>query len=247
MPDDILNDNNGVIHQDADGENQREERDSIQSVAMEVKDQQRQRQGGRDGDGDNKRFAPTEREEDQHGNTDHRDTHVEEQLVRLFRRRLAVIARNGDLHIARKDPPLERLDLLENLFRDRNRIRPGPLGDTEGDGGLFCRRCGVPSTLAKEHVLRWLLRAVLDFRHLAQVNRLAAEDTHHHIAGVLGVGQETTGFDDSFAVVAGQPTGDDLPVCLCKHRHDFRRAEVARGKLCRVQQHPQLSPGTAND
>ena len=51
MPDDVFHHHDGVIHQDADGEDQREERDAVQREAVEVEDQQRERQRGRDGDG----------------------------------------------------------------------------------------------------------------------------------------------------------------------------------------------------
>ena len=50
MPHDVLDDDDGVIHQNADGEDEREERDPIERETVEVKDQQRQRERGGDGD-----------------------------------------------------------------------------------------------------------------------------------------------------------------------------------------------------
>ena len=34
VPDDVLNDDNGVVHQDADGEDQGKERDAVERVAV---------------------------------------------------------------------------------------------------------------------------------------------------------------------------------------------------------------------
>ena len=40
MPDDIFNHHNGIIDQDADRENQGKQGDPIESVAVEIEDQQ---------------------------------------------------------------------------------------------------------------------------------------------------------------------------------------------------------------
>ena len=46
MPHDILDHDDGVIDQDADGEDQREKRNPVERVSVEIEDQQRQREGG---------------------------------------------------------------------------------------------------------------------------------------------------------------------------------------------------------
>ena len=47
---DVLHHHDRVVHQDADGEDQREQRDAVQRVAVEIEDGERERQ--RDGDRD---------------------------------------------------------------------------------------------------------------------------------------------------------------------------------------------------
>ena len=137
VADDVLDHDDGVVHQDADGEDQGEERDAVERVAVEVEHQQRQGQRAGNGDADDERLAPAQRQQDEQRHADHRDAHVEQQLVGLLLRRLAVVAGDGHLHAVGDDPALERLDLLQDLVRDRDGICPGPLGDGQGDGGLL--------------------------------------------------------------------------------------------------------------
>ena len=63
VADDVLDHHDGVVHQDADGEDQREERDAVEREAVEVEHQQRQRERRGNGDADDARFAPAEREQ----------------------------------------------------------------------------------------------------------------------------------------------------------------------------------------
>ena len=43
-------------------------------------------------------------------------------------------------------------------------------------------------------------------------------------------GQESTGFNNNFTVIARQATGDILPIGLCEYGNDFERAKIARDK-----------------
>ena len=44
MADDVFNDDDGVIHQNADGKNQRKQRDAVERESVEIKNEQRQRE-----------------------------------------------------------------------------------------------------------------------------------------------------------------------------------------------------------
>ena len=140
MADDVLDHHDGVIHQDADGEDQREERDAVEREAVEVEDQQRERERGRDGERDDGRFAPAEREQDEQRHADDGDAHVQEQFVGFLRGGLAVVARDGDCDVGGNERAFERLDLAQHLVRDGDGVRARPLGDAERDGGFFVRR-----------------------------------------------------------------------------------------------------------
>ena len=48
MADDVLDDNDGIVYEDTDGEDQREKGDSVERVAVEIEDGQCEGQGHRD-------------------------------------------------------------------------------------------------------------------------------------------------------------------------------------------------------
>lgn len=50
MADYVFDDDDGVVHEDADGEDQREERDAVERVTVEVKYEEREREGRGDGE-----------------------------------------------------------------------------------------------------------------------------------------------------------------------------------------------------
>ena len=78
VPHDIFHHDNRIIHQDADGENQREERDAVERVTIEIDYEQGQGEGGGDREEDDQRFAPAEEKQDQQGDAEYRDAHVQE-------------------------------------------------------------------------------------------------------------------------------------------------------------------------
>ena len=65
---------------------------------------------------------------------------------------------------------------------------------------------------AKEDILRWLLRAVHNRRHVAQIDGLFAAHTDDDVARVLCAGKETAGLQEYLAVVIGEGAGDKLTV-----------------------------------
>ena len=65
MPHHIFHHHDGVIDEDADGKNQREQRDAVQRVAVKIEHEQRQRQSRRNGNGHDDRFAPSQHEHDE--------------------------------------------------------------------------------------------------------------------------------------------------------------------------------------
>ena len=59
MTHDVLHHDDGVVDENPDREDQGEESDAVQGEAVEIKDQQGQRQGRGNGDGDDERLAPS--------------------------------------------------------------------------------------------------------------------------------------------------------------------------------------------
>ena len=74
---DVLDDDDRVVHQDADREDEREERDAVQGVAEEIEDEEREGEGHGHGDEDDDGLAPPEKE----GHEEHDGERREDQVV----------------------------------------------------------------------------------------------------------------------------------------------------------------------
>ncbi len=61
----VFDDDDGVVHQNANRKDQRKERDAIERVAVEVEDRQRQRQRHRNRNRHDAGFAQSQRQPDQ--------------------------------------------------------------------------------------------------------------------------------------------------------------------------------------
>ncbi len=171
VPHDVFHHHNRVVHQNADGEDQREQRDPVERVAVEIEHRERQRQRHRNRGEDDQRFAQAQRDRDQHAHRDHRDQHVTQQFVRFFLGRVAVVPRDGHLDVRRNHGAAQRLQAVQHVF-----------GHGHGVGALaFRNRHGhrrIKSLPVREaHILRRLFAAVGHFGDVAHEDRLAVGNT----------------------------------------------------------------------
>jgi len=134
---DVLHHDDGVVHQDADGEDQGEEGDPVEGVADQVKDQHGQGQGDRDGDCRHRAGPPPHEEGNEDRHRDGGEEHVEEELVVLLPGGLAVVAGHGHLHVGRDERPFQRLHLFHQVLRHPGGVGPFSLGHGDGDGGVI--------------------------------------------------------------------------------------------------------------
>jgi hypothetical protein len=74
---DVLHHHDRVVHQDADGEDQREQRDAVERVAQRVVHEQRERERHRHGDQHHHRLAPAEEHPDEQRHRERGDDQVE--------------------------------------------------------------------------------------------------------------------------------------------------------------------------
>ncbi len=130
---DVLDHNDGVIHQDADREDQGEQRDAVQRVTEQEGAEQRHQ----DGDGDHhcrhRRRTPADGQPDEGDDRDSGQPEMEQQLVGLLLRRLAVVARDIGGDSLRNHPARKGGDALGHRMGNGDGIRPGALGDSDGD------------------------------------------------------------------------------------------------------------------
>ena len=76
VADDILDHDDGVVHEDSDAEDEGEKRDAIQRETVEIKDQQRERERRRNGHADDAGFPPAQRQPDENHHADDCYAHV---------------------------------------------------------------------------------------------------------------------------------------------------------------------------
>ncbi len=108
------------------------------------------------------RLAPAERQPDEHGDRDDGDEHVPEELVRLVRRRLAVVARDRDVYVPREEVAAHGLNLVLDFACELDRVHALALCDRQRDG-----RIGLPAPgMVLDVVSRLARRRPRPWRHL---------------------------------------------------------------------------------
>ncbi len=194
---DVLHHHDGIVNEDADGEDQGKEGDPVQGIADQVEDQHRQGKGHRDGDGGHRTGPPPHEEGDQDRYRDGRQEHVEEKLVVLLAGGFAVVAGDRYLDVRGDHLPLQEFHLLQQVFRNPGGIRPLALGNGDGDSRVFpCRITGEPlcrggRAEAERYILGRLLRAVDNVRHIGEEDRPVVGNRHHQPFRLGGGGEET--------------------------------------------------------
>ncbi len=96
----VLDHHDGVVHQNADRKDQREERDAVDGVAEKIKHRHGKRQRDRNGQQHHARLAPSQKERDQNGDRKRGQQQVLEQFVGFGLGGFAVVARGGHGHVA---------------------------------------------------------------------------------------------------------------------------------------------------
>ena len=119
---DILDDDDGVIDQDADREDQREQADPVDRVAHQVRGKHRQQDRRRDNDGSDGGLAPTDGEADEDDDRDGGEAEVVEKLIGLLVRRGAIVAGDGNINAGGDEAAFERVDAGEQRARHHDRI-----------------------------------------------------------------------------------------------------------------------------
>ena len=138
-----------------------------------------------------------------------------QQFVGFFLRRRAVIPRDRDFHPRRNQGTFQALDLFHDVIGHGHRVLALALGNGERNGrrlsqglaefdvapplGRHCqaqaRRYLGAGAVAEEHVIGRLLGTIANLGHIAQIDRAAGGNPHHHAPHVVGVAQEVAGLN----------------------------------------------------
>ena len=240
---DVLDHHDGIVDQDADGEDQRKQRDAVECEAPGPGREQCGGQGQRDGDTDDHGLAPAGREEDQRDDEGGGEDQFADQLLRLFGGGFAVIAGDGDFDAFRDHRVFERIYPVDRSRRDIGGIDAGLLGQLDGDG----RKLAV--AVAEPGVTLGLVGAVFDAGDVAHEYRFArffvtshGNDQLLHIGGGFEIG---AGLHQHFAIAGSQAARGLLGVGHLERGGDFLRRDAESVHPLGIHQHANGVVGAA--
>ena len=237
----VFHHHDGVIHQDADGEDQREQRHPVESEAPGPGGEQGDRQGQDHRRADDERFAPAQRQPYQPDHERGSEDQLGNQGHRLVVGGDPVIAGDGDVDAFRDEGALELFNPLQKLIGDLDRVLAGLLGDGERHGGEFtlnldstgCRR--RPG--AQPDVAFGRVRTEFDLGDIGQIDRRALVQTHHQTADFFRVHQKAAGLHWNFAVVADQRPGVGGGIGGLQRTAQVAERQPVAGQLGRIESH----------
>ncbi len=187
---DVLHHDDRVVHQNADGKDECEERDAIERVAERVVHEQRERERDRHRYQHHRRLAPSQEEPDQQRHRDRGDEEVQNQLPSLVAGGLAVVARDVESHVGWEESPLRRGNPFQHRVRHRRGVGALPLRHRDRHGTL-----GRPRASLVRHVARRFPESFGDIGDVAQGDRRAVVHAHHHGPDLFDRGERRPDID----------------------------------------------------
>ena len=204
-PVDVLHHHDGIVHQDAYREDQREQRDPVDGEAQQPGTQNRKQQHHRndqqhhEGGLERTKRRPHQQEHETGGHEQ-----LEDQIVDLLVGALAVVAGDADLHIVGDQTAAQRVDPLDHIVGHRHAVGAFLFRHRDGDcrhGDSAIRRLGSRTGI-KRHGLARVFRALAHCGYIVHIHRHAVviadlqrvdvihgrqEGTgHHHAVGAAG-------------------------------------------------------------
>ena len=157
---DVLHHHDGIVYQNADGEDQREQRNAVERVPQRVVHEQRKRERDGHRHEHHQRFAPPKEQPDEQRHRNGGDEQVQNEFLRLLTSRFAVVTGDIELDARRHEPPLRLLHALEHRVGDLRGVGALPLGHGNGD-----RRLRRPLAGAMRHVAGHIAEVVAYIGH----------------------------------------------------------------------------------
>jgi hypothetical protein len=239
----VLDDDDGVVDQDANRENQRKQRNTIEGESPGPGGKQRRGKSQADRHADNQRFTLAKRKEDQEDHESGGEDQLADQLLRLVGRRLAVITCRRDFDPGRDQRAFERLGTSDDGTGDVGGIDPRFLRNLHGN------RRKLAVSIAEPDVLARLIGAFLNARDIADEDRLALTASAAHGNDQLpdvGRGFEiAASFDEDLAVFGDQTSRRLAGVTSTQGGGNILRGHRKSVHALAVHRHAQHVIGTA--
>ncbi len=233
VPEDILEDDDGVVHDQADCERQAAQRHRIQRITAQVEEGERGDDRNRDGERHHQRAAHVaqEEEQDQDGEeaADHRVCfHVRDGVLDKVR----VVG--GDMKAEIGIELARSLHPLENRLGGIHGVGAALLGDDEAGGRLPIQ--------ARVHAR--LRVGIGDRRHVSEGDQASVKRAYREPLDLLRIGEPSQTANEVFGVASPGDARGEVGVFLDEAACDCREREVVRAQARRIhlyQDHPLLT------
>src|ERR1035438_5939759 len=210
MAHDILDHNDGVVDKDADGEDQSKQCDPIQGIAIQVEHGECEGEGDRHREKYDPGFPPAQCQCNQQCDRQGCDQKMFEKFVGFVLRGLAIVARDRDVQITRKDITAQSVDFVQHTLRNVCGVRTFALGKRDCYCGIFRARClsWATTSIGKHDIGGCFGGAVLKLlRYVTQVDGTFGVNPDHDLTQVFETRKKSACFDLQLAIVASKPAG----------------------------------------
>ncbi|MNF49785.1 hypothetical protein D3C84_310680 [compost metagenome] len=230
---DVLHHHDGVIHQNADGEDQRKQRHPVEGKTPGPAGKQGQCQGDDDGHPHHQRLAPAHAHQHQQHHRRGGKDQLADEGVGFGLGGDAVVTGHRHLDPSRDQPVLQTLDPRLHPLGHLDRVLARLLADGQGHRRITGLPLPHPAALGRG------LLTQRDLGHLPQIDRLAAVQPHHQFPGLLLALQELPHLHLDLTVVL-------LDGLCCAHLIGGRQslaqlapADAVGAEGRRIRHHPQ--------
>ncbi len=240
VPVDVLHHHDGIVHQDPDGEDQREQRHAVEREAIGPGSEQRDRQRDHHGHTDDEGLAPAQRDPDQDDHRGGREDQLLDQGVRLVVGGHPVVAGDGRLDAVGDIGPAQLIQALDQGVGDIRGIGPRLLGNRHGDRRVALARARSIAggrAMGKAHVLGGIGRPLHHLGHVLQVDRTAVVHPDHQPGKGLGLGNEVAGLDQDLLVVLVELPGVAREIGGLQAGAQIIHRQVVGGQRLRLEAH----------
>ena len=212
---DVLHHHNGVVHQDADRENQRKQRYPVEGEAPSPGRKQRHRERQHHGHAHDGGLAAAQGQEDECHHRRCGEQQLLDELLGLVVGGGAVVAGFRHLHAVGNHGVVQLFDPLHHRIGDVDGVLSRLLGHREGHGRVFVHGAlrgfaagtggagGAPWNPMPD-VAAGGQGTVLNIGHIFQEHRLARAHAHHEVGHLIGARQNGAAVQLNGSVAAQQ-------------------------------------------
>ena len=184
---DVLHHHDSVVHQDADGENQRKQGHAVERETPCPRGKQRDRQGQDHSRAHDGGFTTTQSDEHQGHHRGGGKQQFLNQLLGFVIRGFAIVARGGDFNVLWNLALLECGHLRQHSISHLNGVFAGLLGNSDGHCGAFVR---LSTCHAMPHCGVGLCATIAHLGNVMHMQRRTCTHAHHQTGHIFGTAQE---------------------------------------------------------